>query len=383
MPSYKDDPIIVRTTTPSGPENYNGGIYGESNLFNGLRGVTYAPGHGAVVGISENHTSQAGPGVFGQSDGTGVWGTSKTWMGVYGNTESTTGGAGVMGESTAGEGVRGVSHSAHGGVVGVNDWSGDGSPGSGGNGGWFESSQGEGVRGWSKNPNHGGVVGVNTGGGIAVYGTSDNSVGVWGTSVNFEGVHAETKSLTTAAIAAYNLNPNGTGAGIYAKKEGDTGVAGFFEGSVWVSKTLTVGVHIVLANADCAADFDIAGLEKAEPGTVMVLNSEGALRRSEQAYDKRVVGVISGAGSYKPGIVLDKQESSKNRQPIALMSKVYCKVDASYGAIEVGDLLTTSPTTGHAMKADDPMKAFGSVIGKALLPLASGEGLIPILIALQ
>jgi hypothetical protein len=239
------------------------------------------------------------------------------------------------------------------------------------------------VRGWSKNPNHGGVVGVNTGGGIAVYGTSDNSVGVWGTSVNFEGVHAETKSLTTAAIAAYNLNPNGTGAGIYAKKEGDTGVAGFFEGSVWVSKTLTVGVHIVLANADCAADFDIAGLEKAEPGTVMVLNSEGALRRSEQAYDKRVVGVISGAGSYKPGIVLDKQESSKNRQPIALMSKVYCKVDASYGAIEVGDLLTTSPTTGHAMKADDPMKAFGSVIGKALLPLASGEGLIPILIALQ
>jgi hypothetical protein len=69
--------------------------------------------------------------------------------------------------------------------------------------------------------------------------------------------------------------------------------------------------------------------------------------------------------------------------PIALMGKVYCKVDASYGAIEVGDLLTTSPTPGHAMKADDPMKAFGSVIGKALRPLAIGEGLIPILIALQ
>jgi hypothetical protein len=69
--------------------------------------------------------------------------------------------------------------------------------------------------------------------------------------------------------------------------------------------------------------------------------------------------------------------------PIALMGKVYCKVDASYGAIEVGDLLTTSSTPGHAMKANDPMKAFGSVIGKALRPLDSGEGLIPILIALQ
>ena len=65
------------------------------------------------------------------------------------------------------------------------------------------------------------------------------------------------------------------------------------------------------------------------------------------------------------------------------MGKVFCKVDAQFGAIEVGDLLTTSPTTGHAMRAEDPMKAFGAVIGKALRPLAEGQGLIPVLIALQ
>jgi hypothetical protein len=35
------------------------------------------------------------------------------------------------------------------------------------------------------------------------------------------------------------------------------------------------------------------------------------------------------------------------------------------------------------MKAVDPAKAFGSVIGKALRPLQSGRGLIPILVALQ
>jgi len=69
--------------------------------------------------------------------------------------------------------------------------------------------------------------------------------------------------------------------------------------------------------------------------------------------------------------------------PIALMGKVYCKVDAQFAAIAVGDLLTTSPTAGHAMKADDPAKAFGAVIGKALRPLDAGLGLIPILIALQ
>jgi hypothetical protein len=84
-------------------------------------------------------------------------------------------------------------------------------------------------------------------------------------------------------------------------------------------------------------------------------------------------------GFYKPGLILDKQESSNNRMPIALMGKV----DAQYGAIEVGDLLTTSSTPGHAIKTCDPLKAFGAVIGKALRPLTEGQRLIPILIALQ
>jgi hypothetical protein len=114
-----------------------------------------------------------------------------------------------------------------------------------------------------------------------------------------------------------------------------------------------------------------------------MLREEGVLRLSDQAYDKRVAGVISGASDYKPGTVLDKQKSERNRQPIALLGKVYCKVDASYASIEVGDLLTTSPTPGHAMKADDQCKAFGAVIGKALRPLKEGQDLIPILIALQ
>ena len=107
------------------------------------------------------------------------------------------------------------------------------------------------------------------------------------------------------------------------------------------------------------------------------------LEPSARAYDKRVAGVISGAGEYKPGIVLDKQHGMPNRRPVALLGKVYCKVDAQFGAIEVGDLLTSSPTSGHAMRADDPIRAFGAVIGKALRPLAAGRALIPILIALQ
>ncbi|MFD0325591.1 hypothetical protein [Lysobacter gummosus] len=58
-------------------------------------------------------------------------------------------------------------------------------------------------------------------------------------------------------------------------------------------------------------------------------------------------------------------------------------MDADYAAISAGDLLTSSPTPGHAMRAVDRDAAFGAVIGKALQPLADGRGLIPVLVALQ
>jgi hypothetical protein len=35
------------------------------------------------------------------------------------------------------------------------------------------------------------------------------------------------------------------------------------------------------------------------------------------------------------------------------------------------------------MKAEDPLKAFGAVIGKALRSVGKGQVLIPILVALQ
>lgn len=154
------------------------------------------------------------------------------------------------------------------------------------------------------------------------------------------------------------------------------------EEALHVAGNIAVNGDIRLLNADCAEDFDICDSD-VEAGTVMVLGDDGSLYPSCQAYDKRVAGVLSGAGDYRPGIVLDKQPTGKPRKPIALMGKVYCKVDASFGAIDIGDLLTTSPTPGHAMKAGDALSAFGAVIGKALRPLKGGKGLVPVLIALQ
>ncbi|MCU1252823.1 MAG: hypothetical protein JWQ49_5852 [Edaphobacter sp.] len=100
-------------------------------------------------------------------------------------------------------------------------------------------------------------------------------------------------------------------------------------------------------------------------------------------FEWKVAGVVSVGGSYRPAVILDKQPSDEGRLPVALFGKVYCKVDAQYAPIEVGDLLTTSDTVGHAMKACDSVRAFGAVIGKALGSLTDGRGLIPILISLQ
>ncbi len=144
---------------------------------------------------------------------------------------------------------------------------------------------------------------------------------------------------------------------------------------------LLVTGDVLLANADCAEDFDLAEGADAEPGTVMVVGDDGRLQHSTHPYDRRVAGVISGAGTYRPAIVLDRQESTA-RRAISLIGKVFCKVDATV-PVEVGDLLTTSPTPGHAMAATDPTRAFGAVLGKALRPLSGGLGLIPVLVALQ
>ena len=190
--------------------------------------------------------------------------------------------------------------------------------------------------------------------------------GVYGTNDAGFGVQGESKS----------------GRGVFGHSE--TGHAGFFDGNVHVTRNITVDGDIVLSNADCAEDFDTEDEGDAVlPGTVMVLGEGGALRRSDKPYDRRVVGVVSGAGRYKPGIVLDRQPNAERRRPIALFGKVYCQVDADHGPIEIGDLLTTSSTLGHAMAVVDFARMPGTMIGKAMGALASGRGLIPVLVTMR
>jgi hypothetical protein len=248
---------------------------------------------------------------------------------------------------------------------------------------------GAGVWGDSKNAN--GVFGIAHGQAAGVSGVNDApaapqgapafGAGVWGDSRNADGVMGISHSKAGAGVSANN---DAGGYGLYATASGPK-PAGHFDGDVTVNGTLNVSGDVFLGGQgqDCAEQFNVSAKVTAEPGTVMVINGEGELEPSQLPYDKKAAGVISGAGDLRPAIILGKEHSERNTAFVALVGKVYCKVDADHASIEVGDLLTTSPTLGHAMKAEDPIKAFGAVIGKALRPLESGHGLIPILIALQ
>ena len=86
----------------------------------------------------------------------------------------------------------------------------------------------------------------------------------------------------------------------------------------------------------------------------MVINDDGRLCQSQKAYDRRVAGILSGAGSLRPGIVLGRKPSSQGTQAIALTGTTYCRIDATTHPVTVGDLLTTSDRPGHAMSAQDP-----------------------------
>ena len=68
---------------------------------------------------------------------------------------------------------------------------------------------------------------------------------------------------------------------------------------------------------------------------------------------------------------------------VTLGAYAHCKVDADIAPIEVGDLLATSPTKGHAQKAAPGARGVGAILGKALGALAGGKGKIPILVTLH
>src|SRR5207249_466005 len=109
----------------------------------------------------------------------------------------------------------------------------------------------------------------------------------------------------------------------------------------------------------------------------------GKLKLSDQAYDNRVAGIVSGANGINPGIALHQDGALEGGQNVALSGRVYVLADATSGAIHPGDLLTTSDTPGHAMRVTEHAKAQGAILGKAMSALKEGKGMVLVLVTLQ
>jgi hypothetical protein len=381
----------------------------------GFAAITNVDGKSGVIGINE----AGGSGVFGSSQrGSGVFGVSKKWVGVTGSSDEA---HGIWGESQKGAGIIGVSKTWIG-IFGRSDGANSGVHGESvaGDGVHGVSTRGDGVVGIAKADNKSGIFGSNEAGGARIFGLSarcdgavgiakvDNKSGVFGSNEaggtgvfgrgeRGDGVVGEARMDNKSGVFGSNLAGGSgvfgnsvRGSGVFGRSENGTGVYGFsvngyagdFNGKVRVSSLEIAG------GADLAEPFDVSSANNAAiiPGTVVCIDpaNPGKLVVCANAYDRTVAGVISGAGGVQPGMVMRQEGSAADGQhPVALTGRVYVWVDATQQPIHPGDLLTTSATPGHAVKAADHEAAQGAVIGKAMGTLESGKGLVLVLVALN
>jgi hypothetical protein len=147
--------------------------------------------------------------------------------------------------------------------------------------------------------------------------------------------------------------------------------------------------NVTMAGSISAKYQDVAewvpSSQKLQAGTVVVLdkNEINHILASTRAYDTKVAGVVSA----QPGVILGTGGEGKLK--VATTGRVKVKVDATRAPVEVGDLLVTSDVEGVAMKSVEvdlggvKIHRPGTIIGKALEPLASGKGEILVLLSLQ
>lgn len=194
------------------------------------------------------------------------------------------------------------------------------------------------------------------------------------------------KSTGDIAFAGCFIAEGNYSYGLYAEgpSSDKNGAAALFKGNVEIkSRTSDETVLELGEGLDYAEVFDVNGADKTEPGMVLIIDEEhpGKLRISDQAYDSKVAGIVPGAHGLGSGVRLGKGQHGKD---VALAGRVYCNVDATYGAVTPGDLLTTSSTPGFAMVVKEYDKARGAILGKAMQPLAAGhKGQILVLVTLQ
>jgi hypothetical protein len=176
--------------------------------------------------------------------------------------------------------------------------------------------------------------------------------------------------------------------------------------AIFAGGNVGIGTTTPAAKLDVAGDINVSGnavitgniaakyqdvaewVQARKPiaaGTLVILDPAlaNAVIPSGRAYDTHVAGVISS----RPGVILG--EAGPGKVLVATTGRVRIKVDATRHPIQIGDLLVTSDKPGVAMKSQPIMirgvriHRPGTIVGKALEPLADGQGRILVLLSLQ
>lgn len=194
---------------------------------------------------------------------------------------------------------------------------------------------------------------------------------------------------------ALRATSNGTGTTFLANHTGASGnVAIFQSGGSNVARIDKTGQGFfnggtVSSGADVAEMFDVEGARNEyEPGDVLII-SENADRKVEKS-NTPASTKVAGVYATKPGVVLTEKGIDENLDalvPMGVVGVIPTKVCLENGPIKRGDLLVTSSTKGHAMKAKPAVingieiYPTGAILGKALENFESGDkGMIKVLV---
>jgi hypothetical protein len=339
--------------------------------------ASYAPSTGTALYADAN----GGAGLYGASeDSYGVWGSSEESWGGYFNSEN---GYGIRVNTS------GTDHYDYGAYI----------TSAGGYGVFAQSEMNQGVRGEAGDVSSvieplGPVGVVGLGANRGVYGASDMGTGVFGRSGSNYGGYFYSNGWR----ALYASSPAGQFAGYFVNRGASVNEPGIYvDGTIVATGSKAGYVVDVMLNAgseplESGDVVAVVGVDDPVLGEIPVMRVVKASAGNAGA----VVGVVDqhfvfdevdGELVARPQGGAARLASGSAVQPGEYLSVVTLgafkaiKVDASLEAVQPGDLLTSSPNAGYAMRAGEPLP--GTIIGKALESLESGQGAIAVYVTLQ